>query len=70
MAKKLKIWFDKEGDFLELLFSDSPGFMRETDNENILERVDDNGNILGYSIIGISQYKKDTPIYQEIEFVY
>ena len=70
MAKKLKIWFDKEGDFLELLFSDSPGFMRETDNENILERVDDNGNILGYSIIGISQYKKDTPIYKEIEFAY
>lgn len=30
MAEKLKVWFDPEGDFLEVQFSDAPGFMRET----------------------------------------
>ena len=25
MAQDLKIWFDSEGDFLEVLFSDKPG---------------------------------------------
>ena len=31
MAEKLKVWFDSEGDFLELCFSDAPGHIRETD---------------------------------------
>ena len=30
MAEKVKVWFDPEGDFLEVRFSDAPGFMRET----------------------------------------
>ena len=68
MAKKLKIWFDKEGDFLEVLFSDSPGYMRETANDSVMERIDENGNILGYSILGISQIKKDKPVFAELDF--
>lgn len=69
MAKKLKIWYDKEGDYLEVLFSDAPGFMRETNNDFVMERIDENGNILGYSILGISQIKKDSPIYAELEII-
>ena len=30
MSEKVKVWFDPEGDFLEVRFSDAPGFMRET----------------------------------------
>jgi hypothetical protein len=26
MAEKVKVWFDPEGDFLEVRFSDAPGF--------------------------------------------
>ena len=26
MADKVKVWFDPEGDFLEVQFSDAPGF--------------------------------------------
>jgi uncharacterized protein YuzE len=69
MAKKLKIWYDREGDYLELLFSDAAGYMRETNNDFVMERVDDAGNVIGYSIIGISKMKKDNPIYTELEFV-
>jgi hypothetical protein len=67
MAKKMKIWFDKEGDFLEILFSDAPGYMRQTDNDFVLERVDEQENILGYSIIGISKMTKDKPLIKELE---
>jgi hypothetical protein len=32
MADKVKLSFDPEGDFLEVTFSDAPGYMRETPN--------------------------------------
>jgi hypothetical protein len=68
MAKKLKIWYDKEGDYLEVLFSDSAGYMRETGNDFIMERVDESGHVIGYSIIGISKMNNAGPIYKELEF--
>ena len=40
MADKVRIWFDAEADFLEVRFSDKPGFMRETRNDAVMERVD------------------------------
>jgi uncharacterized protein YuzE len=67
MAKTMKIWYDKEGDFLEMLFSDAPGYMCETQNDHVMERVDDSGKILGYSILGISNISKDNPITAELE---
>ncbi len=36
MAQSVKIWFDPEADFLEVRFSDAPGYMRETDNDAIM----------------------------------
>jgi hypothetical protein len=46
MADKLRIWFDAEADFLEVRFSDKPGFMRETKNDAVMERVDKRGRVL------------------------
>jgi hypothetical protein len=43
MAEKVKVWFDPEGDFLEVRFSDAPGFMRETPYDALMERVDEQG---------------------------
>jgi hypothetical protein len=40
MADKVRIWFDAEADLLEVHFSDKPGFMRETKNDAVMERVD------------------------------
>ena len=28
--KTVRVWFDPEGDFLEVMFSDTPGYFRET----------------------------------------
>ena len=54
MTSTVKVWFDKEGDYLEVLFSDQPGYMRETDNDAVMERVDEEGNLLGFSVLGVS----------------
>ncbi len=66
MAKNIKIWYDKEGDYLEIMFSDNPGFMVETDNDYIMKRIDKEGNILGYSIMGITNINEDNPLYAEL----
>jgi hypothetical protein len=55
MAQAVKIWFDAEGDFLEVLFSDAPGISRETENDSVMERVDEKGRLLGFSILNVSR---------------
>ncbi|KKD35885.1 DUF2283 domain-containing protein [Limnoraphis robusta] len=66
MASTVKIWYDKEGDFLEVLFSDKPGYMRETDNDAIMERVDQDGNLLGFSVLAVSRLSADKPLIAEL----
>lgn len=66
MAQAIKIWFDPEADFLEVLFSEAPGFMRETSNDAVMERVDGDGNILGFSVLSVSQLSKDKPLYAKL----
>jgi len=58
----MKVWFDPEADFLEVTFSDEPGYMRETDNDAVMERVSPRGKILGFSIMRVSQSRKKKPL--------
>ncbi len=62
MEKHVNLWFDGEGDFLEVTFSEAPGYMVETDNEAIMARVDDAGNVLGFSVMGVSKLANEKPI--------
>ena len=62
MADKLKVWFDAEADFLEVRFSDAPGYARETNHDAVMERVDAEGHVIGFSILGVSQFSKDKPL--------
>lgn len=57
-AKKLKIWYDREADYLEVLFDQREGFFRETANEQVMEKVDSDGNILGFSVLKVSSLTK------------
>ncbi len=66
MADKVKVWFDPEGDFLEVQFADAAGYMRETANEAVMERVDERGHIIGFSILGVSRFRKDRPLEAEL----
>ena len=62
MADKIKVWFDAEADFLEVRFSDAAGYDKETKHEAVMERVDAQGYIIGFSILGVSKFKKDKPL--------
>jgi uncharacterized protein YuzE len=62
MANKLKVWFDPEADFLEVRFSDAAGYEKETNHNAVMERVDAEGHVIGFSIMGVSQFSKDKPL--------
>jgi len=66
MAQQVKVWFDAEGDFLEVRFSDKAGFMRETNHDAVMERVDEEGNILGFSIMQVSRLTKEKPLVADL----
>lgn len=62
MADKVKIWFDREGDYLEVQFKEAPGYMKETAHDAVMERVDAEGSIIGFSILGVSRFTKEQPL--------
>jgi len=66
MAQSVKVWFDKEGDFLEVRFSDAPGYLRETDQDAVMERVDAAGHVLGFTVMAVSKLDKDHPLVAQL----
>lgn len=57
-GKTVKMWFDPEADFLEVTFEQRPGFFRPTENDQVMEKVDEDGNVLGFSVLRVSLLKK------------
>ncbi len=51
---RVKVWYDAKGDYLEVLFDQRPGYFRETANDQIMEKVDAEGNVLGFSVLKVS----------------
>jgi len=66
MAQQIKVWFDPEGDFLEVLFSDKAGYMKGTNNEAVMARVDEQGNVLGFTVMGVSRLTKEKPLIADL----
>lgn len=66
MAEKVKIWFDKEADYLEVRFSDEPGYEKQTHHDAIMERVNEQGRVIGFSVLGVSQYTREKPLEAEL----
>jgi hypothetical protein len=55
-------WFDKEGDFLEVLFDCKKGYFRETANDAVMEKVDGKVNVIGFSILNVSVLNEQSPL--------
>ena len=55
--KTVRMWFDPEGDFLEVNFEQKPGYFRETSNDQVMEKVDEEGNVIGFSVLRVSSLK-------------
>ena len=63
---KVKIWFDREADYLEVQFKEAPGYMKETAHDGVMERVYAKGDIIGFSILGVSRFTKEKPLEAEL----
>ena len=66
MPRRIKVWYDAEGDFLEVQFEDKPGSMRATDNDLVMERVDVDGNLIGFSVMQVSKIEKSSPLVAQL----
>lgn len=66
MAQPVKIWYDAQGDFLEVLFSDEAGYMRQTQHDAVMERVSDSGKLLGFSIMNVSRISPHEPLVAQL----
>lgn len=56
--KPITIWYDAEGDFLEVLFAAKEGYFRETANDQVMEKVDADGHVIGFSVLKVSSLKE------------
>ena len=54
---KIRVWFDPEADFLEVIFEQKEGYFRETASDQVMEKVDMEGKVVGFSIIKVSALK-------------
>jgi uncharacterized protein YuzE len=57
MGKEVTVWYDKESDFMEVLFEKKEGYFVETENDSVMEKVDKDGKIIGFSILNFSSGK-------------
>ena len=57
-SRNVKIWYDPEGDYLEVIFEQKEGYFRETSSDQVMEKVDAEGNILGFSVLKVSALKQ------------
>lgn len=53
----VKLYYDPEGDYLEVIFERKEGYFRETEDDRVMEKVDTEGNVLGFSIQKTSTLK-------------
>jgi hypothetical protein len=56
--RAVRIWYDREGDFLEVTFGAGEGYSRETAHEHVMERVGADGHVIGFAIFGLSSLPK------------
>jgi len=62
VGKEVKVWYDKESDYLEVIFEKKAGYFIETKNDAVMQKVDKDGNIIGFSIMKVSSLKEQKPL--------
>ncbi len=54
----LKVWYDREGDMLEVIFEDAPATMEEIDDD-VFERRTTDGRVVGFMVMNFSKHDRD-----------
>ena len=66
-TRKVFVSYDHEGDMLEVLWALREGYFTLTDDERILKRLDDDGEVIGFLIHEMSTLKQPEPVEFELE---
>lgn len=54
----VKIWYDREGDFLEVIFEDAPATLEEI-QEDVFERRTPDNRVVGLAVFNFSKHDRD-----------
>jgi uncharacterized protein YuzE len=54
----LRVWYDREGDILEVIFEDAPATMEEIDDD-VFERRTTDGRIVGFMVMNFSRHDRE-----------
>lgn len=65
-SKRVSVWYDDEGDMLEVLWAFREGYFSPTDDERILKRMNDDGEVIGFLIHDVSTLKQPSPLEFEL----
>ncbi len=65
-SRKVFVSFDHEGDMLEVLWAHREGYFTPTDDERILKRLDDDGEVIGFLIHEMSTLRESSPVEFEL----
>ena len=64
--RKVFVSYDHEGDMLEVLWAFREGYFTPTNDERILKRLDDDGEVIGFLIHDMSTLKEPSPVEFEL----
>lgn len=64
--RRVFISFDHEGDMLEVLWAHREGYFTPTDDERILKRLDDDGEVTGFLIHEMSTLRESSSVEFEL----
>ena len=62
----MKLWYDSEADFLEVVFEKGAGIAYDTDNERVEVRLDAQGKVLSFHVLGLKSVS-GSPLNVEIK---
>jgi uncharacterized protein YuzE len=54
----MRVWYDQEGDLLEVVFEDAPATLEEV-KEDVFERRRADGRVVGFTVMNFSKHALD-----------
>ncbi len=65
-SRNVSVWYDHDGDMLEVLWAFREGYFTPTDDERILKRLDYDGEVIGFLVHEMSTLKQPGPLEFEL----
>jgi uncharacterized protein YuzE len=54
----LRVWYDREGDMLEVVFDEAPAVMEEV-SDDLFERRTTDGRVIGFMVMNFSKHERE-----------